>query len=57
MEECQGEVELDGETFQSDKPPNRLNEITSATIVVGFTTNGRRRFSKEKRVRNDEIEL
>ncbi|CAM6037849.1 unnamed protein product [Sphagnum compactum] len=57
VEECQGEAEPDGEILLSEKRPNRVNEITSATSAARLTTDERRRFSRDEQVRNDEIEL
>jgi hypothetical protein len=57
VEECQGEAEPDGEILLSEKRPNRVNEITSATSAARLTTDERRSFSRDKQVRNDEIEL
>jgi len=57
VQECQGEAEPDGEILLSEKRPNRVNEITSATSAARLTTDERRRFSRDKQVRNDEIEL
>jgi hypothetical protein len=56
VEECQGEAEPNGEILLSEKCSNRVNEITSATNAARLITD-ERRFSRDKQVRNDEIEL